>query len=162
MTATTNLIRTLIADLADAGVELSAYGGRLRLRPKDKLTPDLLNRAKAHKLDLIKALSIEHCPSGDTGDGDETPRPDSANKGIGTVATVTAPKLAIEVPRGWTGPAWAVELRRKADRCERLHPDIAATYRRDAEALTPPATKPDFWLWDIITEDQKQCRTNAK
>ena len=46
-----------------------------------------------------------------------------------------------DVPAGWTPRGWLVELRRKADRCRRDHPDTADAYRKWAaaiEATLPP------------------------
>ena len=37
---------------------------------------------------------------------------------------------------GWTPAAWALELRRKASRCEAMHPEVAARYRMAARLLT--------------------------
>jgi len=166
MTTPAESIQDLITDLDGLGIAMTLHGGRIRLRPSHLVTPDILDRVKGRKRDLITALSVgqsnERFPGGDTGDGDETPRHDSANRGSVTVATVAAPKLAIAIPPGWTGPAWAVELQRKADRCRAMHPARAADFERDAATPTPPPTTVDSWLWDIITEDQKQCRTNAK
>lgn len=40
-----------------------------------------------------------------------------------------------DVCRGWTRHAWVIELRRKADRCDRYRPDMAAHYRAWADGL---------------------------
>jgi hypothetical protein len=39
------------------------------------------------------------------------------------------------IPDGWTPASWAVELERKANCCEELHPTIAADYRRQAATI---------------------------
>ncbi len=41
----------------------------------------------------------------------------------------------VVVPRGWTTGHWVTELRRLADRCERVRPDRAAVLRADADRL---------------------------
>lgn len=38
-------------------------------------------------------------------------------------------------PAGWTAERWVWNLRRMADLCEELHPDLAAEYRRWASEL---------------------------
>jgi hypothetical protein len=43
--------------------------------------------------------------------------------------------LDLPIPDGWQPQAWAVELERKADCCEELHPALAADYRRQAVAI---------------------------
>jgi hypothetical protein len=42
---------------------------------------------------------------------------------------------AQEVPKGWSRPAFVRELRRMADCCEALRPDLAAEYRQQANAI---------------------------
>ena len=37
---------------------------------------------------------------------------------------------------GWTPGAWGMELRRKASRCETMHPEVAARYRMAARLLS--------------------------
>lgn len=41
-----------------------------------------------------------------------------------------------DVCQGWTRKGWIDELRRKADRCESMHPITADTYRRWAGHLS--------------------------
>ncbi len=45
------------------------------------------------------------------------------------------PTLGGLVNPGWSAKAWAGELERKADCCERTNPDLAADYRRRAAAI---------------------------
>jgi len=46
----------LMIDLDDAGVELQPAGDRLRYRPADRVSPDLLNRMRHCKPALLAAL----------------------------------------------------------------------------------------------------------
>lgn len=46
----------LLADLARRGVRLEAAGERLRYFPRSALTPELLDRLKAHKAELLAML----------------------------------------------------------------------------------------------------------
>ena len=47
----------LLADLTGRGIELRAEGGRLRFRPVAAMTPELAERVKAHKGELLDLLS---------------------------------------------------------------------------------------------------------
>jgi len=46
----------LWAELAAKNIELEAAGERLRFRPREKVTPDLATRLKAHKAELLALL----------------------------------------------------------------------------------------------------------
>jgi hypothetical protein len=46
----------LLLDLSRVGIRLEAHGERLRYFPRSALTPDLLDRLKAHKADLLAVL----------------------------------------------------------------------------------------------------------
>lgn len=46
----------LLADLAHVGVRIEADGDRLRFTPRDRVGPDLLDRLRLHKPDLLRAL----------------------------------------------------------------------------------------------------------
>lgn len=46
----------LLLDLDRRGIRLEAHGDRLRYHPRLALTPELLDRLKAHKAELLKAL----------------------------------------------------------------------------------------------------------
>ena len=46
----------LLADLAQRGIELQAHGDRLRYAPRSEVTPDLVDRMKAHKGELLAIL----------------------------------------------------------------------------------------------------------
>ena len=55
-----NTAAALLVDLIGRGIELRAEGGRLRFRPVAAMTPELAERVKAHKgelLDLLTQLS---------------------------------------------------------------------------------------------------------
>ncbi len=46
----------LLLDLKRRGIRLEARGDRLRYSPRSALTPDLLDRLKAHKQELLTVL----------------------------------------------------------------------------------------------------------
>jgi len=70
--ATLDLLAGLIADLDRAGVkELIPEGDRLRYRPKSALTPDLADRLRTHKADLLAVLR----PAEALGEGEPGPGP---------------------------------------------------------------------------------------
>jgi hypothetical protein len=46
----------LLADVARLGVRLEAHGDRLRYHPRSAVTPDLAERMKAHKAELLVLL----------------------------------------------------------------------------------------------------------
>ena len=47
----------IIRDLQSRGVELRAEGDRLRFRPKEAVTPDLIKILKQHKAEIIAAVA---------------------------------------------------------------------------------------------------------
>ncbi len=49
----------LMVDLGRLGIRLQTDGCRLRYFPRSALTPDLLDRLKAHKVDLLRLLRQE-------------------------------------------------------------------------------------------------------
>jgi hypothetical protein len=51
--------KALLEELRERGVELVPDGDRLRYRPKQATTTDLLDRLKAHKQQLLKLLEWE-------------------------------------------------------------------------------------------------------
>lgn len=51
--------RALLAELRDRGVELVVAGDRMRYRPTNLVTPDLLDRLRANKPTLLKLLEWE-------------------------------------------------------------------------------------------------------
>jgi len=61
--ATIDLLADLLLDLERAGVqELIPDGDRLRYRPRSALTPDLADRLKTHKPDLLAVLQPAETP----------------------------------------------------------------------------------------------------
>ena len=59
----------LLLDLARRGIRLEAHGERLRYFPRSAVTPDLLDRLKAHKGELLAMLrpATEPLPNGEIG-----------------------------------------------------------------------------------------------
>ena len=51
------MVEELLADLADAGVVLVADGDRLRFHPKAAMTPELLDRLKEHKPEVMAVMA---------------------------------------------------------------------------------------------------------
>lgn len=47
----------LLAELVAHGIEVQAHGERLRYHPKAAMTPELVQRVKAHKAELLALLS---------------------------------------------------------------------------------------------------------
>lgn len=47
----------LIDECRALGIELAVADGRLRLRPAENATPDLLERLREHKADIVRALA---------------------------------------------------------------------------------------------------------
>ena len=52
----------VMTDLARLGIRIEADGDRLRYSPRSKVTPDLLERMKAHKGELMAILRSEAPP----------------------------------------------------------------------------------------------------
>ena len=50
------VVARLLADLSGRGIELAAYGNRLRYRPRSALTPKLAERLRTHKAELLAIL----------------------------------------------------------------------------------------------------------
>lgn len=53
----------LLAELTQLGVRVEAHGGRLRYSPKSAVTPDLIDRMKAHKTELLQFAGKEYNPA---------------------------------------------------------------------------------------------------
>jgi len=53
------LFTELVADLARLGIRLEAHGNRLRYSPRSAVTPDLADRMKTHKGELLAILRPE-------------------------------------------------------------------------------------------------------
>ncbi len=56
-TTTLNPTEILLAELRGRGITLQAHGDKLRYRPRDQMTPDLIERLKAHKDDVLAILA---------------------------------------------------------------------------------------------------------
>ena len=54
----------LMTDLAQLGIRIEAHGDRLRYSPRSAVTPDLADRMKDHKGDLLAILRRESPGSG--------------------------------------------------------------------------------------------------
>ncbi len=52
----------LMTDLAQLGIRIEAHGDRLRYSPRSALTPDLADRMKVHKAELLAILWPEGAP----------------------------------------------------------------------------------------------------
>ena len=53
----------LMTDLARLGIHIEAHGDRLRYSPRSAVTPDLADRMKAHKGDLLAILRCRNGPT---------------------------------------------------------------------------------------------------
>ena len=53
------IVKQLMADLTQAGIRLKAEGERLRYFPRTAMTPNLADRVKAHKPELLAALAMK-------------------------------------------------------------------------------------------------------
>jgi len=51
----------LLAGLRECGVELVATEGQLRYRPREAVTPQLLDQIREHKPELLQLLKSEQC-----------------------------------------------------------------------------------------------------
>lgn len=52
----------LLSDLQSKGIAVSLRGDKLRLEPKEALTPDVLTTVREHKASLIAYLSVPRLP----------------------------------------------------------------------------------------------------
>jgi hypothetical protein len=127
MAATPAPIAMLLAELARRGIQLEAQGARLRYRPRSAMTPELAERVRAHKPGLLAVLQ-EACGPNDA--------PVSVSRVSGAEAQDPPHELSLAerveagyVNPGWSPAAWAERLQQLADRCEALHPELAAQYR---------------------------------
>lgn len=68
----------LLADLSRLGIEVVAHGDRLRYRPQSALTPDLVERLRIHKTELLATLRPTVAPGGglERGGGHPDPTPE--------------------------------------------------------------------------------------
>lgn len=101
--------KEVLDELKRCGVGLEADGEHLRLRaPVGVITDELRRRVLTCKPDLLRLLKAPARPAFRFVDG-------LMDWG--------------DVCAGWTPGDWAIELRRKADRCDRYRPEIAEYFR---------------------------------
>ena len=62
-----NTAADLLAELTELGIELVASGDRLRYRPRSAVTPDLVERLRIHKAELLAILGQSEGRDGATG-----------------------------------------------------------------------------------------------
>lgn len=137
--------------------DLSRFGGvhTLRVSDDDSASPPPPNGRKTALLvpsvpgvprdtGIVNAITegrkncveINNRTTGDIGDnrGQTAPGipddPDSAIKPTPRFRITAGELFFGDVCAGWTPAGWAVELRRKADRCDEYRPDIADYFRR--------------------------------
>lgn len=68
MTLLFPLATDLLADLAQHGIELQPHCDAIRYRPRSAMTPDLLERLRAHKAEVLAMAIIQQVQ--DLGDAD--------------------------------------------------------------------------------------------
>ncbi len=101
-------IAAILSDAVRLGVELQAHGDKLRYRPRDRMTPDLADRLKAHRGDVLALLraNLDGCAAIDS-------------DGVGTGLTLDPERLATLrsiVEAGRSGTLWeAVAMRTGLD-----------------------------------------------
>jgi len=49
-------IAQILGDLERRGISLEVLGGKLRVRPKEAVTPDLVETLTRHKADIVRAI----------------------------------------------------------------------------------------------------------
>jgi len=52
-------VATALAAVAQLGITLEVHDDKLRYRPRDRMTPTLANRLKAHKADVLDILRAD-------------------------------------------------------------------------------------------------------
>lgn len=107
----------VLNELAYLGVECRVVGENLRLKPADKVTPDLVAALKMHKLAIINMLTepLADLRAGASAAGYQPPD-----------------RLIME---GWSSNSWKQNLIRLADLCRELVPDRSAWLRAWAESI---------------------------
>ena len=150
----------LVMELRRGGVGLEAHGDQLVVDgPAHLLTDALLGDLRRLKSELLCLVSgtpiaqpgngtVNSEPSNDTGAVRWAPPTPREHEIIAWLQAHPVPSVAPaefppvhgplalgDVPVGWTPAAWAAELRRKAHRCQELHPDTADYYTRWADNI---------------------------
>jgi len=153
------VIAGLLAELVRRGIKLYARGNRLRYCPRSAMTPDLAERLKACKPQLLAILRSNDFALGGGGtsvaashDGgdqsqDNRPREPSNHEVVplaeqSTIPCPHRPRVRSRsgrgegfVPDGWTRGSWRRRLLQLAEACQDVNPLQAAEYRRRAAAL---------------------------
>ena len=62
--------RAAVAEANRLGITLAVRGGKLVFRPKYRLTPELFQRLKAHKIEVLTILAMSESLPSDGGDSD--------------------------------------------------------------------------------------------
>ena len=139
----------ILNELRARGVELCVEGHRLRFRPVDRVTPELLARLREHKPSLLEFLKADprHDP------GVQAAQREAEHSGVlgksardfnGGPQWIEGSELGrlqeqlqgLVMPRpGWTPESWAVYLRRRAELCDERHCDFAELYVQAAQLL---------------------------
>ena len=107
-------VAELLNETQRLGIELAAHGDRLRYHPRSAMTPDLAERLRKHKAELLVAL--------------RTGSDRSDTEGIGHNGWPPTPD-------GWTRSHWIDRLRQLAGRCEPYVLDRATWLRSWSDFL---------------------------
>lgn len=120
--ATANPVAVLLADLMRLGIVIEATGDRLRYRPRDRMTPDLADRLKAHKGDVMALLRHSNAEADPISADDNTPplaiytaqerdlladAPDTLRATVDAIKVTFADMGGTTVVNVRTDPAWA-------------------------------------------------------
>ncbi len=122
-----NPVAGLLGEIAKAGLTVASAGGQLLVRPRRRLTPELAERIRACRHELLEFLRPP-----------ELPQDVRTERWPGPEALAGLPRGVAELagPRpGWTPLSWAGRLRQLAGRCEGLHPDRADVLRQAAGVI---------------------------
>ena len=139
----------IVKELQARGVELRVEGERLRFRPADRVTPDLLARLREQKPALLAFLRPDPRDDPDVKAGrgrahqlgvlgksvrDFDPGPQWI---IGEVLDQLSELLqGLVCPRtGWTPGGWTIYLRHRAALCDEQHRDRAILYGQAASLM---------------------------
>ena len=119
-------VTDLLREARRLGIELVADGERLRYRPRDRMTPELAQRLRERKGELLAVLCVTdtETPCGSSESGIVSPpRRDTGGNGWPPI------------PDGWMRSHWIDRLRQLAGRCEPYVPDRATWLRSWADFL---------------------------
>lgn len=140
----------LLNELAALGIEVRARENRLRFRPADAVSPELLERMRDQKPALLALLALD--PQGDPREPVSFPEHYRVRMLVASVRDSARPAEWITgdwldrlpeclrdlvMPRpGWTPVRWAAYLWRRARRCDDRHRATAELYTHAAALLT--------------------------